>query len=237
MRGYRQARDGRRRQGDPARLKQVIVNLLSNAIKYNRAHGTVRLGSTRAGDRLCCTVSDTGRGIASEHLPRLFQPFERLESSYDGIEGSGVGLALTRRLLEMMAGSIAVDSQVGVGSTFRFDLPLAPSPAETATGATRSMATPVAAVVDTAPPAADRQRRWRRILHVEDNPANLKLVRRLLGERPDVELADAGSGELGVALARATTPDLILLDLNLRARMGSPPWAGCRRTRQPRRYR
>jgi len=200
---------------DPTRLKQVILNLLSNAIKYNREQGTVRIDSTRDGDRLRFAVSDSGRGIASEHLPRLFQPFERLESSYDGIEGSGVGLALTKRLVEMMAGSIAVDSRLGVGSTFRCDLPLAPSAAATATAAARSTGTPAAVAVDAAPLAADSDRRRRRILHIEDNPANLKLVRKLLGERPDIELADAGSGERGLALALATVPDLILLDLSL----------------------
>ncbi len=175
---------------DPTRLKQVVLNLLSNAIKYNREQGTVRVDSARHGDRLRFAVSDSGRGIASEHLPRLFQPFERLESSYEGIEGSGVGLALTKRLLEMMAGSIAVDSRIGVGSTFRCDLPLAL-------------------------PVAGAHGRRRRVLHIDDHPANLKLLRKLLGARSEVELATADSGELGLALARAAPPDLIVLDLDL----------------------
>ncbi|QKS30590.1 ATP-binding protein [Accumulibacter sp.] len=110
---------------DATRLKQVILNLLSNAIKFNREQGAIHIAGTRSDGRLQLAVSDTGRGIASEQLQRLFQPFERLASSYDGIEGSGVGLALTQRLVEAMGGMIRIDSQVGVGSTFRCDLPLA----------------------------------------------------------------------------------------------------------------
>ena len=206
-------------QADPTRLKQVILNLLSNAIKYNREHGTVHLTSTREGERLRFAVTDSGRGIASEHLPRLFQPFERLESSYEGIEGSGVGLALSKRLVEMMAGSIRVDSRIGVGSTFSFDLPLARVPAATAAAeaGNTGMPPPVAAGTAT---LATAGRKRRRVLHIEDNPANLKLVRKLLGGRSDVELVDAGSGEVGLALACATTPDLVLLDINLAGQDG-----------------
>ena len=206
-------------QADPTRLKQVILNLLSNAIKYNREHGTVHLASTREGERLRFAVTDSGRGIASEHLPRLFQPFERLESSYEGIEGSGVGLALSKRLVEMMAGSIRVDSRIGVGSTFSFDLPLVRVPAATAAAeaGNTGMPPPVAAGTAT---LATAGRKRRRVLHIEDNPANLKLVRKLLGGRSDVELVDAGSGEVGLALACATTPDLVLLDINLAGQDG-----------------
>ncbi|EXI66492.1 MAG: Non-motile and phage-resistance protein [Candidatus Accumulibacter adjunctus] len=110
---------------DGSRLKQVILNLLSNAIKFNSEQGRIDIGSARRGGRLQVTVRDSGRGIAGEHLSRLFQPFERLASSYDGVEGTGVGLALTQRLLTAMAGTIRVDSEVGVGSTFSFELPLA----------------------------------------------------------------------------------------------------------------
>jgi len=116
-------------QADATRLKQVIVNLLSNAIKFNREHGTIRIAGTRHRELLRLAVTDSGRGIAGEHLPRLFKPFERLASSYDGIEGTGVGLALTQRLVAAMGGIIRVESQVGSGSTFSFDLPLA-NPAE-----------------------------------------------------------------------------------------------------------
>ncbi|MCM8613855.1 ATP-binding protein [Accumulibacter sp.] len=110
---------------DGSRLKQVILNLLSNAIKFNSEQGTIDIGSARRGRRLQVAVRDSGRGIAGEHLPRLFQPFERLTSSYDGVEGTGVGLALTQRLLTAMGGTIRVVSEVGVGSTFSFELPLA----------------------------------------------------------------------------------------------------------------
>ncbi|EXI66495.1 MAG: Non-motile and phage-resistance protein [Candidatus Accumulibacter adjunctus] len=200
---------------DRARLKQVILNLLSNAIKYNREHGTVRLDACRQGDRLRLAVSDSGRGIASDHLPRLFQPFERLESSYDGIEGSGVGLALTKRLLEMMAGSIDVDSRIGVGSSFRCDLPLALPTTAAVAVTTRGTETAVAVAGDTTATATGGHARLRRVLHIDDNPANLKLVRKLLGEGSGIELSTADSGAAGLALALAVTPDLVLLDLDL----------------------
>jgi len=118
-------------RADAKRLQQVLLNLLSNAIKFNREQGTIRIAGTRHGGRLRLAVSDSGRGIDSEHLQRLFQPFERLASAYDGIEGTGVGLALTLRLVEAMGGIIQVASQLDVGSTFSLDLPLA-NPAQDA---------------------------------------------------------------------------------------------------------
>lgn len=118
-------------RADAKRLQQVLLNLLSNAIKFNREQGTIRIAGTRHGGRLRLAVSDSGRGIDSEHLQRLFQPFERLASAYDGIEGTGVGLALTQRLVEAMGGIIQVASQLDVGSTFSLDLPLA-NPAQDA---------------------------------------------------------------------------------------------------------
>lgn len=117
---------------DGSRLKQVILNLLSNAIKFNSEQGTIDIGCARRGGRVQVAVRDSGRGIADEHLPRLFQPFERLVSSYDGVEGTGVGLALTHRLLTAMGGTIRVDSELGVGSTFSFELPLADASDQTA---------------------------------------------------------------------------------------------------------
>lgn len=118
-------------RADAKRLKQVLLNLLANAIKFNREQGTIRISRTRHGGRLRLAVSDSGRGIDSEQRQLLFQPFERLASAYDGIEGTGVGLALTPRLVEAMGGIIRVDSQVDVGSTFSLDLPLA-NPAQDA---------------------------------------------------------------------------------------------------------
>ena len=110
---------------DAKRLTQVMLNLLANAVKFNRECGAIRVVGACHGNRGQIAVTDCGRGIASEHLERLFQPFERLTSAYDGVEGSGVGLALTQRLVEAMGGTIEVDSQVGIGSTFRVCLPVA----------------------------------------------------------------------------------------------------------------
>jgi len=121
-------------RADLIRLKQVLLNLLSNAIKYNRDGGRVTVSARPDGERLRIAVSDSGRGIAAEQLSRLFRPFERIESAYDGIEGTGIGLALVKKLVDAMGGEVGVDSESGVGSTFWFTLPLA---APTGTGETR----------------------------------------------------------------------------------------------------
>ena len=118
-------------RADLIRLKQVLLNLLSNAIKYNRDGGRVAVSARPDGDRLRIAVSDSGRGIATEQLSRLFRPFERIESAYDGIEGTGIGLALVKKLVDAMGGEVGADSESGVGSTFWFTLPLA---APTGTG-------------------------------------------------------------------------------------------------------
>ncbi len=190
---------------DPLRLRQILTNLLTNAAKYNRQGGTVRIDCAAAGGHaLAVRVHDTGPGIAADDIPRVFLPFERLEASADNAEGSGIGLALTRRLVEAMGGRIGVESVPGDGSCFWFELPLAdiapeapdPGPADSTL---ESTATTV----------------QQRVLYVEDNPANLRLVQRILETRPGFHLLQAPDGETGLELARTHRPDLILMDLHL----------------------
>ncbi|MBA4177799.1 MAG: hypothetical protein C0505_14770 [Leptothrix sp. (in: Bacteria)] len=191
-------------QADPLRLRQVLLNLLSNAVKYSREGGSIDLGCVAiTGQRVRVSVRDSGRGLSAEQQARLFRPFERLESAYDGIEGSGIGLALVKRLVEAMGGEVGVESKVGVGSTFWFELPLchAPAPADT-----------------TAPAAgagASSRGGKRTVLYVEDNPANLRLMQKILSRRADIELLAASNADDGLVLAARARPDLILLDINL----------------------
>ncbi len=191
---------------DRQRLKQVLLNLLSNAVKFNREGGTVRLSATLSaeGRVVCLNVQDTGEGIAPEQLGRLFTPFERLDADRAGIEGTGLGLVLSQRLVEAMGGALRVESTVGTGSTFRVCLPLAheatlhPDFSE-----------------DAVEEAAGRARAARTVLYIEDNLSNLRLVESILARRPAIRLLSAMQGSLGLEVAKAQKPDLILLDLHL----------------------
>jgi CheY-like chemotaxis protein len=190
---------------DRQRLQQVLLNLLSNAVKYNRAGGSVVVScATAPGDRLQIRVTDTGPGIAADSLPRLFVPFERLGAEASGMEGTGLGLALTRHLVEAMGATIAVESQVGVGTTFSIWLPLAATPA----------LAPAAAAGERQVAAPGLQRP-QRVLYIEDNLSNLRLVERIMERRPNVKLLSAMQGRVGLDLAREHQPDLILLDQHL----------------------
>lgn len=186
---------------DRQRLKQVLLNLLANAVKYNRAGGLVTLSVEPAPPaRLRLKVTDTGPGIPADRMARLFVPFERLGAEQTAIEGTGLGLALSRRLVEAMGGTLGVESTVGRGSTFWVELPEAEEPAlePSAVGAAR-------------PEGARRAR----IVYIEDNLSNLKLLQRVLAHRPEVELLPAIQGRLGLDLIREHRPDLVLLDLHL----------------------
>jgi signal transduction histidine kinase/ActR/RegA family two-component response regulator len=193
-------------RADQTRLRQVLCNLVSNAIKYNRAHGWVRISAAAANGLLRIAVRDSGRGIAAEHLERMFLPFERIDSSYEGIEGSGIGLPLAKKLVEAMGGAIGAESEPGVGSCFWFELPATRLPGEL------RRAEKLGADETVAPAPAARRAS---ILYIEDNPANLKLVCKLLAGHRDIELSTANCAEQGMEIVRATPPDLILLDINL----------------------
>ena len=194
-------------RADHTRLKQVVLNLLSNAIKYNRDGGLVRIGCAHAdAGRVRLLVSDTGAGIAPEKQSQLFQPFNRLGAEATEIEGTGIGLVISRNIVELMGGAMGFDSTVGVGSSFWVELACASDRAD-----------PVAAISGQGPQAGSAREAGadRTVLYVEDNPANLRLVARLLAQRPELRLVTAHEPFLGLSLAAERRPDLILLDINL----------------------
>jgi len=191
---------------DRTRLKQVLINLLSNAIKYNQPNGTVVVDCTLSTpDRVRVSVADSGAGLPLEMLRQLFQPFNRLGQERSSEEGTGIGLVMSKRLVEMMGGIIGVDSTVGLGSVFWFELNSTSEPQLEAD------LTPSLVAKAQIPSGAP----LRTLLYVEDNPANLKLIEQLIARRPDIRLLSARDGNTGIQLARANQPALILMDINL----------------------
>jgi PAS domain S-box-containing protein len=192
---------------DRTRLKQVLVNLISNAIKYNSAQGTVEVVCAQsAPGRIRVSIRDTGAGLYPEQLAQLFQPFNRLGQEAGAVEGTGIGLVVAKRLVELMGGAIGVESTLGVGSVFWFDLIEVTEP--------RIVAEPGDA--NTAAPAnPPRGARLHPILYVEDNPANLKLVEQIIARHPDFCLLTAVNANLGIQRARDSQPEVILMDINL----------------------
>ncbi len=194
-------------RADRTRLKQVLLNLLSNAIKYNREQGRVELSvSTVEGNMLRIVVSDSGMGIAEDKLDELFQPFCRLEAEHSEIEGTGIGLAITRNLVEMMGGRIGVESKQGVGSHFWVELPQ-----ESYEPFAQGELADEQAALDT----VSLPGRQHTVLYIEDNPANLKLVSHIFAKYQHINLVTAHEPELGLQLAATHHPELILLDINM----------------------
>jgi PAS domain S-box-containing protein len=194
-------------KADRTRVKQVFVNLLSNAIKYNTAHGKVEVEySTSVPGRIRICVKDTGEGLSPDKLAQLFQPFNRLGQEASTEEGTGIGLVMTKRLIEMMGGVIGAQSVVGTGSVFWIELILT---AERAPGVASVTTLPMAhsQLQSDAP--------LRTLLYVEDNPANLMLIEDLLARRPDIRLLTAKDADGGIEIARTQLPDVILMDINL----------------------
>jgi PAS domain S-box-containing protein len=192
---------------DRTRVKQVLINLLSNAIKYNRERGTVEVScSATSPQRTRVSVRDTGAGLPPEKLTQLFQPFNRLGQESNAEEGTGIGLVMTKRLVELMGGLVGVESSVGAGSAFWFELSSAAAPELAA-----DRVEPTAEAREQVSPGTP----LRTLLYVEDNPANLKLVEQLIARRPDMRLLSAVNGNLGVKLARDEQPEVILMDIML----------------------
>jgi PAS domain S-box-containing protein len=193
-------------KADRTRVKQVLINLLSNAIKYNQAGGSVVVACASTPQRIRVSVTDTGPGMAPERLAQLFRPFSRVGQDTSAAAGAGIGLVVTKRLVELMGGAIGVRSHVGKGSVFWIELVAAAVP---------QLAAGEAELVVLAPPRVREDAIPRTLLYVEDNPANLQLVEQIIARRPDIRLLSARNGTLGVELARAARPDVILMDINL----------------------
>jgi PAS domain S-box-containing protein len=193
---------------DRTRVKQVFLNLLSNAIKYNRVAGSVEVTVDEpvAGRRIRVRFRDTGEGLPAEKIGQLFQPFNRLGREVGAEEGTGIGLVVSKRLVELMEGEIGVDSCVGVGSTFWIELNAARAPDHVDEAAATDPHAQVVVAGNTA---------LRTVLCVEDNPMNLALVQKLLARRTDVRLVCAQDAMRGIELAHSSRPDVILMDINL----------------------
>ena len=189
--------------GDRIRLRQVLINLLSNAIKYNRPGGEAHVETQMSDTEVVLRVSDTGRGLTADQLSHLFEPFNRLGIEREGIEGTGIGLAIVKTLVTRMGGSIRVDSTPGLGSVFevalqRIDASAVPQPSRLLTAA-----------------EAGGRGESARLLYIEDNPINVMLMEELVTSRPGFAIVSEPSGESGVARARALRPDLVLVDMQL----------------------
>ncbi len=190
---------------DRQRLRQIILNLLSNAVKYNHQGGEVRLSVTFSdAGRVRVAVEDTGSGIDPAQLARLFEPFDRLDADHGDVQGSGLGLALSRSLAGQMNGSLTVTSEIGRGSVFMLELDRAVNPVGSETLRAARQAGRDAEIAGA-----------RTLLYIEDNPTSFRLVEQLFTGQAEVRVIAAQQGRVGLDLARAHQPDLILLDLHL----------------------
>lgn len=192
---------------DRKRLKQILSNLLSNGVKYNRPQGTVSVAVDQSDPaKVVLVVSDTGRGLTPQQMERLFQPFTRFEAEGETIQGTGIGLVITRRLAELMGGRLTVTSTAGEGSTFRVSL-AASQPPNVVAGATAGSLPPS--------PGPAEEVSQTRVVYVEDNPSNVELFTGVMALRPGVRVKVAVDGLEGLDLVRADLPDLAVVDINL----------------------
>ena len=191
---------------DPLRFKQIVFNLISNAIKYNEPNGSVVVSFEKLGDsKIRLGVKDTGHGIPDDKKDKVFKPFERFDMNSEQIEGTGIGLTISQKLIELMNGSIGFESVAGKGSFFYVDIPV-------------SDKTPLPVQVEKQSGSAQlslKQSKIKKILYIEDIEANVELVRQILVKRPGVELISASNALDGIGLAQSENPDLILMDINM----------------------
>jgi PAS domain S-box-containing protein len=194
-------------KADRTGVKQVLINLLSNAIRYNHVGGSVVIECGPAITPHCVRISvkDSGAGLSAEKLAQLFQPFNRLSQEPGSEDGTGIGLVVTKRLVELMGGAIGVESTIGEGSVFWIELIEVAAPHALVDADLQAPVEPP--VPESTPP--------RTLLYIEDNPANLQLVEQIVARRPDVRLLSARNAAAGIALARSSLPDVILMDINL----------------------
>lgn len=190
---------------DPLRFKQVVLNLISNAIKYNKPNGSVVVSFEKLGDsQIRFAVKDTGYGIPDENKEKIFMPFERFDMNSEQIEGTGIGLTISQKLIELMNGSIGFESVTGEGSFFYVDVPV-------------SEKTPLPIQVEEQSGSAQlsMKNKIKKVLYIEDIDVNVELVRQILTKRPRVELISASNALDGIGLAQSEIPDLILMDINM----------------------
>ena len=198
-------------KADQVRLRQILVNLMTNAVKYNKPGGRVMIEAQGVRSFVVITVSDTGRGLSEEQQSHLFEPFNRLGAERTAVEGTGIGLVIVKRLIDLMRGRIEISSQVGVGSSFRVWLPAAldPHPPATDSAHGRLSARSGWGAFDALNPGTLT------LLYAEDNVVNVELVRQVMHMRPKWHMEVARNGAEAIQMARASPPDLLLLDMHL----------------------
>lgn len=198
--------------GDRVRLKQVFLNLLSNAVKYNIENGIISIFYRKTSEgKIRINIEDSGIGVSKDKIDDLFEPFARLDADTMDVEGTGIGLTITRRLVEQMRGNISVKSTLDKGSCFTLELP---------TGiAEEGEKAPEEAKVESSPKPLNPNENYT-VLYVEDNPDNLILIRQVLKTRPNIRLIFSRDSKTGIELALAHHPDLIMMDINLQGMDG-----------------